>query len=82
MSERDVYENAKRKGKRAYRDGVPLNENPMISFSSRMAWRESWLAEQGKCEAREQIFQRGRCIAECEKCRGPIYENQPCGCEL
>jgi len=51
MSERDKIENARRKGKKAYWDGVKIEQNPMRATDSWMIWREGWLHEQREHEA-------------------------------
>lgn len=46
MSDRDVTDNARRKGKKAYHDGVSLDANPMRAALSRLYWELGWKAEQ------------------------------------
>lgn len=53
----EVLENARRKGRLAYIDGVPLCENPMRSALSRLYWEDAWKAEERKMLARDRIFQ-------------------------
>ena len=52
MSEREVIENAKRKGRRAYWQGIPLEANPMRSLFSKHAWAEAWKKERDEMEGR------------------------------
>lgn len=55
MSEREVGDAARRKGRRARQDGEPLSANPMRSRSSRYNWENAWLAEQTEQAERERI---------------------------
>ena len=52
MSEREVIENAKRKGRRAYWQGIPLEANPMRSLLSKHAWAEAWKKERDEMDGR------------------------------
>lgn len=52
MSERDVTDNARRKGRKAYHDGTPLDANPMRAALSRLYWEIGWKSEQHEMEQR------------------------------
>jgi len=52
MSDRDVTDNARRKGKKAYHDGVGLDANPMRAALSRLFWESGWKAEKREMESR------------------------------
>ena len=55
MSERDVANNAYRKGKRAYWEGIDRSKNPMRARSSRAAWWRAWDDEAALKKARAEV---------------------------
>lgn len=43
-------EGARRRGRRAYRDGVPIAANPEHGLGDWQDWRQGWRAEEAKAE--------------------------------
>jgi len=68
MSEREVAENAARKGRKAYYAGMTLKDNPMRASYSRMVWRDAFIAEKMEDEARTCNLERLK--KEADKVRG------------
>lgn len=78
MSEKDKTENARRKGRRAFYDGVAREDNPMTARDSCLAWDDAWI--QAK-EASERISEHFNPDAEpnvCKFCGGPAIGSSIC----
>lgn len=62
MSFREMIDNARRKGKKAYWDGVPLSQNPMRGADSKRFWEIGWRAEKKEDEARHTVKRSRRAL--------------------
>lgn len=60
MSEREKSENARRLGRRAFQNGVPLESNPMRARDSRLEWEQAWRKERERDISDRAILQRQR----------------------
>jgi len=80
MSEREKLDNAYRKGRRAFYEGVPLEANPMRATDSRMYWEDAWLAAKKASEGIQRQFngQPHSCIVCCIVCGRPAIGSQIC----
>lgn len=58
MSEKDVRENALRKGRLACQDGRLLSDNPMQSASSKLWWEKGWIDERRIADLDDKIRSR------------------------
>lgn len=58
MSERAKGDNARRRGKRDFCNGVPLDANPMRARDSRENWRRAWIEEEAETERYNAVLAR------------------------
>lgn len=60
MPEWEKDDNARRKGRKGFREGAPLDANPMRCSCSRHLWEEAWLEEKRICDARATALAKPR----------------------
>jgi len=60
MSEREKLDNARRKGKKAFWEGVPWEQNPMRAADSRQYWYDAWKEEERRAKLPPPIRPPGK----------------------
>ena len=68
MSEKDKRDNAARKGRKAFYEGVPRDQNPMRARDSIMAWDDAWVqAKEGSERIQRHFDNKPRPCIHCGK---------------
>lgn len=62
MSDREMIDKAKSRGRRDRMRGVRLENNPMRGMASRHAWAEAWKAEDEEKTLRQRAIENANAI--------------------
>lgn len=70
-AEKDKLDNARRKGRKAFYEGLKLTDNPMRAIDSRHAWADAW-------EQAEAASKRSLDSQDCVMCGDPVTGRSVC----